>query len=159
MNINWENVEFKNGKRFLSNMFPVEIKMDKDLESTYPMFVFDELTYPATENLYQVLKTSDLSVREEFSKCHPLKSKTLGQTEVVVREDWDDIKIEAMKLCTELKYRNSDMAILLQATGDYHLEERNDWNDQFWGTYLGMGENNLGKILMEKRTKLNQGDL
>lgn len=157
MEINWNNVEFKHGKRFLSNMYPVEIRMDKDLEDKYPMFVFDDLVYPATENLYQVLKTNDLSQRKLFAACTPLKSKGMGRKLPEYRDDWDDVKLEAMKLVTELKYRNPDMKALLLATGDYPLEERNDWKDTYWGTYLGVGQNYLGKILMKERSKHQKG--
>ena len=31
------------------------------------------------------------------------------------------------------------------------IEERNCWNDRYWGTVDGIGENNLGKILMSVR--------
>jgi predicted NAD-dependent protein-ADP-ribosyltransferase YbiA (DUF1768 family) len=35
------------------------------------------------------------------------------------------------------------------------LEERNAWGDTDWGTDInGVGENNLGKILMKVREKL-----
>jgi predicted NAD-dependent protein-ADP-ribosyltransferase YbiA (DUF1768 family) len=35
------------------------------------------------------------------------------------------------------------------------LEERNSWGDSYWGTDInGVGENNLGKILMDIRSEL-----
>jgi len=42
----------------------------------------------------------------------------------------------------------------LIATGDTELIEGNDWEDTFWGVCNGMGENNLGKLLMKVRQSL-----
>jgi predicted NAD-dependent protein-ADP-ribosyltransferase YbiA (DUF1768 family) len=41
----------------------------------------------------------------------------------------------------------------LRLTENRYLEETNFWNDRFWGVdyKTGLGENNLGKILMEVR--------
>jgi hypothetical protein len=33
-----------------------------------------------------------------------------------------------------------------------YLEETNIWKDTFCGVYNGVGENNLGKIIMKTRT-------
>lgn len=42
----------------------------------------------------------------------------------------------------------------LLATGDCLLIEENQWNDRYWGTVNGRGENRLGKNLMDIRDKL-----
>jgi len=44
---------------------------------------------------------------------------------------------------------------LLQ-TGDAKLVLNNKWNDKFWGVCRGVGENWLGKILMEVRDELRK---
>ena len=50
----------------------------------------------------------------------------------------------------------------LMMTGDKYLEETNYWNDIFWGVAKkdlneqGVGENNLGKLLMEIRSDLRK---
>ena len=43
---------------------------------------------------------------------------------------------------------------MLLDTGDKFIEETNWWKDQFWGVYNGVGENNLGKILMRIREEI-----
>jgi predicted NAD-dependent protein-ADP-ribosyltransferase YbiA (DUF1768 family) len=43
---------------------------------------------------------------------------------------------------------------MLKATGDEELVEGNWWNDTFWGVCNGVGENNLGKLLMKIRAEL-----
>lgn len=153
---NLDNIEFKGEKRWLSNMHPCSIVMDKALANRYPMFVFDGKKYPSSENLYQVLKTNDLSKRAAFRTMSPLKSKIEGR-KLIERADWTSIKVAAMRLCLELKFRNKDLAKKLIATGTEKLEERNDWHDRFWGTYLGEGKNRLGKLLMCKRRELRKG--
>jgi predicted NAD-dependent protein-ADP-ribosyltransferase YbiA (DUF1768 family) len=42
---------------------------------------------------------------------------------------------------------------LLQ-TEDWLLVEGNAWNDTFWGQCRGVGENNLGRILMAIRHEI-----
>lgn len=42
----------------------------------------------------------------------------------------------------------------LLKTGNAELIEGNDWGDKIWGQVNGIGENNLGKILMKIREEL-----
>lgn len=42
----------------------------------------------------------------------------------------------------------------LMATGDAELVEGNTWDDTFWGVWNGVGENNLGRLLMKVRKTL-----
>ena len=45
---------------------------------------------------------------------------------------------------------------LIEMTGNSTLIEGNWWNDRFWGvdSKTGIGENHLGKLLMELRAEL-----
>ena len=142
--INWDNVEFKGDKRFLSNMYPCEI-------------VIDAITYPSSENYYMAMKFkgTDEEKMSQLSKCSPLESKkTAGKWKKFIRKDWDDIKVDVMRKALTAKFtQNADLMALLINTKGLKLEERNDWNDTFWGTYLGEGQNMLGKLLMEIRDK------
>jgi hypothetical protein len=49
------------------------------------------------------------------------------------------------------RFQNAALNTLLQETQNKYLEETNHWNDTFWGVCNGIGENRLGKILMEIR--------
>ena len=40
---------------------------------------------------------------------------------------------------------------MLLETGDKYIEETNYWKDTYWGVCDGIGENNLGKIIMATR--------
>ena len=42
----------------------------------------------------------------------------------------------------------------LADTEDEELIEGNTWNDTYWGVCRGVGENHLGKLLMEVREML-----
>ena len=57
----------------------------------------------------------------------------------------------------EEKFRqNPKLAEMLLATEDAILIEGNTWGDKFWGVCNGVGENNLGKVLMYVRDCLNK---
>jgi hypothetical protein len=47
--------------------------------------------------------------------------------------------------------------MLLLDTSDKVLIEENNWNDTFWGVCNGVGENNLGRLLMQVRGEIQCG--
>lgn len=122
MPINWDNVEFKDDKRFLSNMYPSPITIDG-------------ITYSSSETFYQSMKFTDSSILESIIKSSPIESKKIANSnKKYIREDWHDIKLNVMKFAVLLKFsQNSDLLTKLLDTGDVYLEERNDWNDKFLG--------------------------
>jgi len=143
--INWDNVEFKNEKRFLSNMYPCKV-------------IINGVEYQSSENYYMAMKflgTSDNLV-DEIQKCTPLQSKRVAnKNKSLIREDWDSVKIPVMRRALFAKFtQNLELMSSLLATGSSHLEERNDWKDVFWGTCEGVGSNHLGKLLMELRSTI-----
>lgn len=74
-----------------------------------------------------------------------------------VRSDWDRVKIEVMRALVFEKFStDSTLRALLLDTGNLALVEGNDWRDVFWGVSDGVGENWLGRILMETRAQLRQ---
>lgn len=52
------------------------------------------------------------------------------------------------------KYSQPKFMELLLDTGDQYIEETNHWNDTFWGVCNGVGENRLGKMIMDIREHL-----
>lgn len=74
---------------------------------------------------------------------------------VHLRPDWDLIKDKVMYEVCWLKFStHPDLKEKLLATGDRELVEGNFWGDAYWGVYLGVGENKLGKTLMKIRSEL-----
>jgi hypothetical protein len=71
---------------------------------------------------------------------------------VIVRDDWENIKLEIMdRILTDKFYRNLEEREKLLSTENKYLEETNWWGDRFWGVCKGTGANNLGLILMKIR--------
>lgn len=70
---------------------------------------------------------------------------------------WENMKQKYMyDICKAKFEQNPDIRQKLLDTGNRHLEECNTWNDRYWGTVNGKGENNLGKILMRIRDELRK---
>lgn len=132
---------FFNEYRFLSNFHLVRIK-------------YEGIVYPSTEHAYQACKSLDPLVRSEISKLQtPKEARRFGQ-KLKIRRDFDSVKLRIMEDVNRIKFQDVHLAERLKNTGDAYLEETNWWGDKFWGVCDGIGENNLGKILMKIRSEL-----
>lgn len=128
---------------FLSNMFPCEI-------------THEGITYQSSEALFQALKLENVKEREQFSKLNGYEAKQLGR-KIKIRNNWNDYRIKAMKIALYNKFtQNVELAKRLVGTNDLILEEGNSHGDVFWGTVKGVGQNNLGKLLMLLREALKE---
>jgi hypothetical protein len=131
---------FFGGYRWLSNYHICPVMFEGDL-------------YPSSENAYQAAK-SPWCDRSIYWKCTPKEAKNLGGQ---VKNDagWFSRNLDIMEQILLDKFtRNADLKQKLLETGSALLEESNWWNDTFWGTCDGKGENTLGKILMKVRDRL-----
>lgn len=115
------------------------------------------ITYRNNEAAFQAQKVCGIGSREiqfDFSKADPSTAKRLGRR-VNLRKDWEEIKEKSMyEICLAKFSQNEELKRKLIATGNSYLEEGNNWADKTWGTVNGIGENKLGKILMEIREEL-----
>ena len=168
--MDWDKVEFKDEKRFLSNMYPCNIVFEEN-EFTKPFEKFfkpDKNVYKSSEHLYQALKSKDPSWHEYIRSIEfPTKTKTAarkllsntpslfdGDLTFIMRSDWDKVKLQAMEMILYLKFsQNEDLKEKLKNLQG-HIEERNCWGDTFWGTVEGIGQNHLGKLLMKVRNDI-----
>jgi N-glycosidase YbiA len=122
-----------------------------------PMRVFDqilqeEFLVPCVEHGYLADKTLVLAQRRAILEApKPRIARDLGQ-KATMRPDWD--KLESMKYWLELKFAIPSLRELLLATGDAELIEGNTWGDRYWGICGNVGQNNLGKLLMEIRKNI-----
>jgi len=128
--------------RFLSNFEPCDVW-------------FEGLKYPSSENAFQSSKVN-VDYRHNFVNITPAQSKKEWKNYPKIdasKEEWDKRRYDVMSVILfEKFYRNKDLRQKLIDTGDRCLEERNHWKDLWWGTDTkGVGENNLGKILMKIR--------
>lgn len=135
-----EPILFFDGEwRFLSNFHPSAVW-------------FEGILFPTVEHAFQAAKTLDLNQRRAIAaEPTPGRAKRAGR-KLALRQDWEEIKVGVMRTLVQLKFLSSpELAVLLLSTGDSHLEEGNRWNDRLWGTVDGIGQNHLGRILMETR--------
>ena len=110
----------------------------------------------SVENAYQSAKTLDETQRLLISNMTASESKKYSKN-LVIREDWENIKYFIMfDLVFQKFYRNYDLMNKLLLTGDSYIEESNWWKDFYWGVCNGVGENKLGKILMQVRSILSE---
>lgn len=133
--------EFQGEYRFLSNFWPCHL-------------TYEDFDYRSVEHAYQAAKTLDPEwrkmIRETLNAGY---AKTMG-AKAPRRESWDDIKLEIMRDLVWRKFFDWDLRKMLLATGDQELIEGNTWGDTFWGVCNGVGENNLGLILMNIRERI-----
>lgn len=135
---------FQGKYRWLSNMWPIE-------------FEVGGIKFMSVENAYQASKFVGSPILiEQFSKLPAIESKTKVKDFVWTTENFGDKKVKFMKTFLKKKFENPCLRKKLINTGTVHIEGTNTWGDQFWGCCPeGVGENNLGKLLMEIREEIN----
>lgn len=117
------------------------------------------IVYPSVENAYMSCKRADdewkLFCRDNDAATVKKKSKNIE-----LRENWEDIKLQAMKHCLLEKFNQEPFRTKLLDTGNQNIVEGNYWNDTFWGVDLkqdpNIGENHLGRLIMEVRKSLKE---
>ncbi len=135
--------KFQGEHRFLSNFHPVEVTMDGQL-------------YLSTEHAYQAAKTTNLATRTMIARTfNPGKAKRLGRL-AALRPDWEEVKLEVMLDLLRKKFAHPKLRTKLLATGTEQLVEGNTWGDTFWGVCDGMGDNHLGRLLMQVRDEIKE---
>lgn len=144
---------FRGEYRWLSNFWFATIVVDGFPYWNLPhQFRFRSLT---NEHAYQAMKAATyVDFLWILDKPLPVDAKRGGK-EITLREDWEAIKLDVMYDINRAKYtQHRDLRAKLLATGDQELIEGNTWFDTYWGVCNGVGENNLGKILMRVREEL-----
>jgi len=147
---------FRNEYAFLSNMTKTPITFD------YQGYRF---IMPSSENAFQAMKVyvsdAPLDVKltwlKQVEEAEPKDSKALGRKLPINLEAWGEMSGKAMRQVLLEKFaRGSHFADLLLATGEVELVEDNNHGDTLWGAVNGVGENRLGKILMDVRDYLRR---
>lgn len=133
---------FENDYSFLSNYF----------EST---FVFQGLYYKSVEHAYQSMKAISHKDAEMIRLSEtPDHAKKLSRI-IKKKSNWDLIKRPLMKKIVKQKFLHNPILLSnLLDTFPQELIEGNWWGDTYWGLCNGVGQNQLGKILMELRDEL-----
>jgi len=111
--------------------------------------------YVTNEHFFQSARAKALKDSEEIRKAStPAKAKRLGRS-VVIRPDWEYIKLDVMYLGLRLKFSHTNLKKQLLSTQEALLIEGNKWGDTYWGVCCGEGQNQLGLLLMRLREELS----
>lgn len=140
--------QFRGEHSFLSNFTTFETPM-----------LYGGSLYPSNEHFYQAMKFTDKGVRNSV-RTHPAKGLKVYVRSLPCREDWDNIKLDVMLFGLRYKFsdKNPKLRHKLILTGEEIIQEGNWWNDKYWGVCLktNNGENNLGKLLMQVRSEIQE---
>ena len=139
--------EFKTNYQFLSNFYPSPID-------------YKGVVYPTVEHFFQAMKTVDDLERLQIAAAeNPNIAKKMGRN-VKLRDDWEQIKDNVMRLGLEKKFEIPELREKLVETGSVYLQEGNWWKDLYWGVDIktGKGKNMLGKLLMETRSRIMEAE-
>jgi len=130
--------------RFLSNFYPAASSDNAGR------------VYPSVEHAYQAAKANSEAERSHIAESRtPKKAKHRG-SKLVPTAGWENRKRDIMRELLLKKFSpGSELAGRLVATDDAELIEGNLWGDIFWGVCNGVGENHLGRLLMEIRALLH----
>lgn len=132
---------FRGKYRFLSNFYESPIKLGS-------------LVFPTAEHAFQAMKCTTWDETKKFAEIvTPMDAKLAGQ-KVNLRSNWDTVKTDVMKNILWIKFQDESLRKKLLATTPEELVEGNTWGDTFWGICDGVGENHLGRLLMEVRNEL-----
>ena len=117
---------------------------------------------PTVEHYFQAAKAAEpLDFLKIAAADTPGQAKRLGR-KCKLRADWEEKKIDVMRQALKLKFADPTLKAKLIATGDEELVEGNRWCDNFWGACHCLkcqdkvGQNNLGKLLMELREEIKK---
>jgi len=116
--------------------------------------LFEGQRYPSVEHAYHAAKTDDQSWRFLLLRGSPGEAKRIGRR-LPLRHNWEGMKIGVMRQLVTYKFTEHEaLRRQLLATGDALLVEGNTHGDRFWGQVNGVGENWLGRILVDVRAGL-----
>lgn len=129
--------------QFLSNFYRTDV-------------LYLGICFPTAEHAYQWLKmATPEDKRMVLNARGPGDAKRAGRRGKAVA-NWDTVKFDIMRDVLRAKFRNVTLAKWLLQTGNAELVEGNTWGDVIWGVCDGVGENWLGRLLMEVRTELRR---
>lgn len=133
---------FRGRYGWLSNFYPVNIERDG-------------IVYPTAEHAYVAAKVTPESTKRWIATIDtPGHVKRVGRT-LLIRSEWDSVKLEEMLCILRLKFEHPELATLLRRTAGQVIVEGNAWGDTYWGVCNGVGENHLGNLIMRVRGELS----
>ena len=148
---------FDGDYKFLSNMYNLPVKIKVEYTGLDSICRNCSIEVDNTEAAYQAGKYDNPKV---FEGLDGISAKKLSHKIKMTEKDlelWDSYKkFHLMKRLLKMKFAIPELKEMLLATGDEELVEGNYWHDTIWGVCNGVGENHLGKMLMEIRKELKE---
>lgn len=171
----------KTGPKFeFSNYYPCTFILDDkvwySVESYYQSQKFNS---PETNEYFQLVSKADCPQKAKnmgnlrinprgkdwlINKTDPSLGRMNDCIEefkkmVVIRPDWEDVKMDVMKKALYAKFnQNAELKESLLNTGEKEIIENSPY-DCFWGYGpRGEGDNHLGKLLMRLRSHFRKGN-
>ena len=105
------------------------------------------------EQRYQAAKFTSQEDVDRVLAMSPADAKRYGRR-AKLDANWSEVRLTIMENAVRQKMESEPYKSMLLATGERHIEEANYWGDCFWGTFNGVGDNNLGKIIMKIRDEM-----
>jgi ribA/ribD-fused uncharacterized protein len=147
--------QFRGDYRFLSNFYPSPFTVRAEgmvwLAATFE-HGFQAAKVYASEGWDHEQRVAWLTKVMDAPK--PGQAKALGRKIPLDTARWEAMSLDVMRGCLLSKFDDEDLRARLLATGDALLVEGNTWGDTKWGVCRGVGENLLGKTLMQVRDTL-----
>lgn len=141
---------FRGDYGWLSNMYACKIE--------YRGHVFRSV-----ENAYMWAKNTENEVWLHICLTKPPNEVKKLSKGIVMREDWEEVKLKIMYELLLLKFKQEPFKTKLKETGLQNIQEANFWNDKFWGVCLksnpNEGENHLGRLIMHIRLLIQKNKL
>jgi hypothetical protein len=127
---------FYGENRFLSNFYPSPFELNGK-------------KYDTVEHFFQASKAINEDDHEYVRTAPtPGMAKHRGKR-IQCSEDWESRRVIVMLDGLIAKFEQNELlAEKLMDTDTGELVEVNDWGDTFWGVSRGVGDNNLGRLLM-----------
>lgn len=123
-------------------------------------FGFNGWPCRTAEHAFQAMKCLEREdAKRVLAATTPAQAKRIGRV-VALRYDWEQVKDDVMQEVLAAKFApGTALAARLLATDDAQLVEGNTWGDTYWGVdaRTGAGRNQLGRALMEQRSRLRGG--
>jgi ribA/ribD-fused uncharacterized protein len=141
---------FRGYHAWLSNMYNCDIE-------------FMNHKFKSVENAYMFAKNPNNE--EWLNKCLSMSPGDVKKASklISIREDWDSVKLSIMYELLKQKFTQEPFRTNLIETRNENIVEGNRWNDTFWGVDIkntpNVGENWLGRLIMDIRTKIKNGKL
>ena len=133
---------FKDEFDFLSNRYPCRI-------------VWEGLEYHCAESAFQASKCKEEEERRVYARCSTDKAVVRGNSQMPYT-GWEASRLDIMASILQAKFeQNPTLMKKLADTGKRVLLNGNNKHETFWGIdlYSWIGENHLGKIIMNIRDK------